>query len=200
LVLGGSQGAKTLNESVPRALAALGQPVSVVHQAGSRHEAPTRELYAELGLAESARVMPFIDDMSDALARADLVIGRAGAGAVSEICAVGRPSVLIPYPYAGDHQRFNAMSLEQRGAAVTVLAKDAKPERLAQEIGSLLGDRARLSAMARQARSLGRPNAALAIARDLLALAGLAGSSARKSESEAAERAGNVRFEAREVA
>jgi UDP-N-acetylglucosamine--N-acetylmuramyl-(pentapeptide) pyrophosphoryl-undecaprenol N-acetylglucosamine transferase len=200
LVLGGSQGAKTLNESVPRALAALGQPVSVVHQAGSRHEAPTRELYAELGLAESARVMPFIDDMSDALARADLVIGRAGAGAVSEICAVGRPSVLIPYPYAGDHQRFNAMSLEQRGAAVTVLAKDAKPERLAQEIGSLLGDRARLSAMARQARSLGRPNAALAIARDLLALAGLAGSSARKSESEAAERAGSVRFEAREVA
>jgi UDP-N-acetylglucosamine--N-acetylmuramyl-(pentapeptide) pyrophosphoryl-undecaprenol N-acetylglucosamine transferase len=117
--------------------------------------------------------MPFIDDMSEALARAELVIGRAGAGAVSEICAVGRPSVLIPYPYAGDHQRFNALSLERRGAAVTVLAKDADPERLAREIGALLADRAKLGAMAGQARAFGRPNAALTIARDLLLLAGL---------------------------
>lgn len=200
LVLGGSQGAKTLNESVPRALAALEMPVSVVHQAGARHEAPTRALYAELGLADRARVMPFIDDMSEALARADLVIGRAGAGAVGEICAVGRPSVLIPYPYAGDHQRFNALSLERRGAAVTVLAKDATPERLSQKIGRILSDRGKLSEMAQQARVLGRPNAAQAIARDLLALAGLAQPPAHESGPEKAVRTDSLRFTAQEVA
>jgi len=145
-------------------------------------------------------VMPFIDDMSEALARADLVIGRAGAGAVAEICAVGRPSVLIPYPYAGDHQRFNALSLERRGAAVTVLAKDATPERLSREIGRILSDRGQLKEMAQRARALGRPNAAQAIARDLLALAGLALPSAHESGPEKAVRTDSLRFTAQEVA
>jgi UDP-N-acetylglucosamine--N-acetylmuramyl-(pentapeptide) pyrophosphoryl-undecaprenol N-acetylglucosamine transferase len=90
LVLGGSQGARSLNEAVPRALSALDRPVSVVHQAGAQHEGATRELYARLGLAASVRVVPFIDDMFAALTRAELVVGRAGASAVSEICAVGR--------------------------------------------------------------------------------------------------------------
>ena len=129
LVLGGSQGAKTLNEALPRALARVERPLSVLHQAGAHNERATRALYAELGLADHVQVEPFIEDMAEALSEADLVVGRAGAGAVSEICAVGRASLLIPYPFAGDHQRFNAHSLERRGAALTVLSNDATPER-----------------------------------------------------------------------
>ncbi|MGC4092300.1 MAG: undecaprenyldiphospho-muramoylpentapeptide beta-N-acetylglucosaminyltransferase [Polyangiaceae bacterium] len=173
LVLGGSQGAKTLNQSVPRALSRLGLPVRVVHQCGRAHLAETQALYAELGMAAQVVVTPFIDDMNRALSDSELVIGRAGAGAVGEICAVGRPSLLVPYPFAGDHQRFNAVSLERRGAARLVLAPEATPERLQAELSTLLGDRARMVEMGRAARALGRLDAALAIARDLLALAGL---------------------------
>ena len=173
LVLGGSQGAKTLNESVPRALARLGAKLRVVHQCGRAHLAATEKLYAELLLDDRAVVTPFIDDVPRALGDADLVIGRAGASAVSEICLVGRPSLLVPYPFAGDHQRFNALSLESRGAARCVLAKDATVERLERELVELLASPQRLREMGERARALGKPHAAEAIARDLLALAGL---------------------------
>ena len=199
LVLGGSQGAKTLNEALPRALSRLEQPVSVLHQAGAQHEQVTRDLYAELGLAERATVTPFIEDMSEALSDADLVVGRAGAGAVGEICAVGRASLLIPYPFAGDHQRFNALSLERRGAALTVLSREATPERLHQEISALLADRARLSTMADRARSLGRPDAARVIAADLLSLAGLARSPEGPRPPVAAKGPVAMRFDAQEL-
>lgn len=172
LVLGGSQGAASLNQAVPRALARLGQRVRVVHQCGARHEVAARELYAELGFGERARVVPFIDDVPAALARAELVIGRAGASAVAEICAVGRPSLLVPYPFAGDHQKHNAESLHRRGAALWLPSSEATPERLAGELEALLADPARLSAMAKAARALGRPRAAQVIAQDLLELAG----------------------------
>jgi len=178
LVLGGSQGARTLNEAVPRAISQLGSRAEVVHQCGAAHEAATRALYAELGLESVARVTPFINDMPEQLAWADLVIGRAGAGATNEICAVGRASLLVPYPFAGDHQRFNALSLERRGAALTVLAADANPERLTQELRSLLLDPERLERMAENARRLGRPDAAEQIARDVLSLSGLASTNA----------------------
>jgi UDP-N-acetylglucosamine--N-acetylmuramyl-(pentapeptide) pyrophosphoryl-undecaprenol N-acetylglucosamine transferase len=131
-----------------------------------------RELYAELRVR--ARVEPFIDDMPAALAAADLVIGRAGAGAVAEICAVGRPSLLVPYPFAGDHQRFNAASLVARGAALCVLTKEATLERLQAELVRLDADHDALRRMAAAARALGRPAAATAVAEDLLVLAGLA--------------------------
>lgn len=174
LVFGGSQGARSLNEAVPRALGALKRPVRVVHQCGSAQESAVRELYAELGLADCAEVRPFIDDMPAAIADADLVIARAGASSVSEICAVGRPSLLVPYPHAGDHQRVNAESLAKAGAAISVLDKEATPERLAQEIAALCESPERLSRMAESAAAIGRPDAANTIARDLLALAGLA--------------------------
>jgi UDP-N-acetylglucosamine--N-acetylmuramyl-(pentapeptide) pyrophosphoryl-undecaprenol N-acetylglucosamine transferase len=172
LVLGGSQGAKSLNEAVPRALAELGDAVSVVHQCGRAHEAAALALYAELGFAQRARVMPFIEDMPAALAAADLVVGRAGASAVSEICAVGRPSLLVPYPFAGDHQKVNADSVSREGAALWVPSVEATPERLASELRALLAEPGKLIAMADKARRIGRPDAARAIAEDLLALAG----------------------------
>lgn len=176
LVLGGSQGAKALNEAVPRAVARLGTAVEVVHQCGPAHAAAVTALYNELGLAERARVIPFIDDMPAALAASELVIGRAGAGALSEICAVGRPSLLVPYPFAADdHQRVNAEALAGEGAAVCVRNSDATPERLAAEVEKLAADRAQLVRMAERAREFGRPEAAQRIALDLLSLAGLAG-------------------------
>lgn len=173
LVLGGSQGAKSLNEAVPRALAELGSGVSVVHQCGPAHEAPARALYESLGLGERAQIVPFIADMPAALGAADLVVGRAGASAVGEICAVGRPSLLVPYPFAGDHQKVNAGSLARAGAAVWVQSSEATPERLARELRALRSAPAKLTAMADCARRLGRPGAAHTIAQDLLSLAGL---------------------------
>ena len=186
LVLGGSQGAKSLNEAVPHALAQAEPNVVVLHQCGAAHEAAARSLYAELGLAERAEVVPFISDMPAALAAADLVIGRSGAGAVSEICAVGRPSVLIPYPFAsGDHQRINAESLVRAGAALCLTFAEASPARIAAEIAALLNDPARLTRMAARAAALGRPEAARAIAWDLLGLAGVANSERRVAPSPA---------------
>ena len=109
--------------------------------------------------------MPFIDDMARALAEADLVVGRSGASAVSEICAVGRASLLVPYPYAAsNHQWHNARALEKRGAALCIRALDLSEERLVTELSALLTEPRRLSQMARAARHLGRPHAAKAIA------------------------------------
>jgi len=174
LVLGGSQGAKALNEAVPRAVAELGSRLEVVHQCGPAHADAVRALYAEVGLAERVRVVPFIDDMPAALAASELVVGRAGAGALSELCAIGRPSLLVPYPFAADdHQRVNAEALVRAGAAVCVLNAEATPARLAQEIAALARDGARLQAMAARAREAGRPGAARDIALDLLEVAGL---------------------------
>lgn len=186
LVLGGSQGAKALNEGVPRALAQVTTPVRVVHQCGAAHEAAARALYAELGLAGSVEVVPFIADMPAALGATDLVIGRSGASAVSEICAIGRPSLLVPYPFAsGDHQRVNAESLVRAGAAVCLRSTEATPERLASEISGLVNDHPRLVRMAGSAAGLGRPDAAHAIALDLLGLAGLADRARRVAPSAA---------------
>jgi UDP-N-acetylglucosamine--N-acetylmuramyl-(pentapeptide) pyrophosphoryl-undecaprenol N-acetylglucosamine transferase len=174
LVLGGSQGAKALNEAVPRAVARLGAAVEVVHQCGPAHAAAVTTLYKELGVAERARVIPFIDDMPAALAACELVIGRAGAGALSEICAIGRPSLLVPYPFAADdHQRVNAEAVARQGAAVCVDNTAATPERLAAEVQKLAADRGQLARMALQAQAFGRPDAAQRIALDLLSLAGL---------------------------
>jgi UDP-N-acetylglucosamine--N-acetylmuramyl-(pentapeptide) pyrophosphoryl-undecaprenol N-acetylglucosamine transferase len=169
LVLGGSQGAKSLNETVPQALALLGPKTEVVHQCGARWVEDVHARYDSLEPAVRARVVPFIDDMPSALADADLVIARSGASAVSEICAVGRPSVLVPYPFAaGDHQRQNALALERAGAARVVDAAEAEPKRLASLIERLMESPAALGDMAEAARRLGRPRAADAIARDVL--------------------------------
>jgi UDP-N-acetylglucosamine--N-acetylmuramyl-(pentapeptide) pyrophosphoryl-undecaprenol N-acetylglucosamine transferase len=177
LVLGGSQGAKALNEAVPRADAKLALPLSLVHQCGPAHADAVSALYGELGLGGAARVVPFIDDVPAALAAADLVVGRSGAGALSEICAVGRPALFVPYPFAaGDHQRVNAEAVERAGGAICVPQAEASAERLARELAALASDRARLAGMAARACEFGRPEAARAVALDLLRLAGLASS------------------------
>jgi UDP-N-acetylglucosamine--N-acetylmuramyl-(pentapeptide) pyrophosphoryl-undecaprenol N-acetylglucosamine transferase len=171
LVLGGSQGAVALNQTVPRALSAARTPLTVVHQAGKGHDGAVRTLYSELGAGHQVNVVPFISDMPAALREADLVIGRSGAGASAEICAVGRPALFVPYPYAaGDHQFKNAESLARSGAAAVVRAADASVERLASEVDRLAANPERLRSMAEAAQQLGRPDAAEQVAEDLLRL------------------------------
>jgi len=174
LVLGGSQGAKALNETVPKAIALLKDRVaglSVLHQAGREREVEARVLYESLGLSGKARVTPFIDDMADALASADLVIARAGASTLGELCAVGRPSILVPYPFAADdHQLKNARSLERRGAAVALPQDEATAERIASEIERLAVAPTIRASMAKSAVEIGTPSAAKEVAADLLTL------------------------------
>jgi UDP-N-acetylglucosamine--N-acetylmuramyl-(pentapeptide) pyrophosphoryl-undecaprenol N-acetylglucosamine transferase len=176
LVLGGSQGAKALNEVVPNALAlavSRGVSLDVVHQAGHAHQPKVEALYASLGAEAWAKPIAFIHNMEEMLGRVDLVIGRCGASACAELCAVGRPGILIPFPFAADdHQWRNAKSLQDGGAAIAIRQDDATPERIADEVGRLAGAPKVRARMAAAARALGRPDAARAIADDLLALAG----------------------------
>jgi UDP-N-acetylglucosamine--N-acetylmuramyl-(pentapeptide) pyrophosphoryl-undecaprenol N-acetylglucosamine transferase len=176
LVLGGSQGAAALNERLPsavaRVVAKLGD-VEVVHQSGAEREAPVREAYARAGLT-SARVVPFLDDVAEQMAAADVVVARAGAVTVAEIAAIGRASILVPFPHAADdHQAKNAMSLAELGGAICVRQEAADDVRLATELTLLFEDADRRARMASSAREHGHPHAADDIARDLLALAGI---------------------------
>jgi UDP-N-acetylglucosamine--N-acetylmuramyl-(pentapeptide) pyrophosphoryl-undecaprenol N-acetylglucosamine transferase len=169
LIVGGSQGAKVLNEFVPEALARAGaatRGIEIVHQTGHAMCDSVRARYEQLGLR--ATVTPFIDDMARAYASAALVIGRAGATSLAEICAVGRPSVLIPFPFAADdHQWHNARALEMRGAAVALREQGLSADLLGARLAELLDHPERRTAMAEAARKLGRPEAAAAIVDDL---------------------------------
>jgi UDP-N-acetylglucosamine--N-acetylmuramyl-(pentapeptide) pyrophosphoryl-undecaprenol N-acetylglucosamine transferase len=178
LVLGGSQGARSLNELVAPALSRARVPLAIVHQVGRGNLVELRQRYAELK-RPGASVIEFIDDMASAIANADLVISRAGAGAIAELCAIGRPSILVPLPISGDHQLHNAEGLEKAGGAVCLPAAKATPEALAERIAELARDPERLARMAESARSWGRPDAAQRICEDLLALVGLTTSSAQ---------------------
>jgi UDP-N-acetylglucosamine--N-acetylmuramyl-(pentapeptide) pyrophosphoryl-undecaprenol N-acetylglucosamine transferase len=174
LVMGGSQGAAVLNERLPEVfgiLASRGVTARLVHQAGRDRDAAVRDAYSRAGV-EGVEVVPFIDDVARALAEADLVVARAGAGTIAEITAVGRPSILVPFPHAADdHQAHNAEALARAGAAVCVRQEYADPRRLADEIERLLGDGLERRAMAVAAGARGRPDAARYVARDLLSMA-----------------------------
>ncbi len=176
LVMGGSQGAQALNQRVPRAIAGLAAAfpgLRVVHQTGRGAEAEVAGEYAQLGF-ESATVLPFLDDVPEQLAAADIVIARSGAGSVAEVAAVGRASLLVPFPFAADdHQAKNARALERAGGSVCVLQQEATVERIARELGALLADASMRVAMADAARAVGKPDAAHAVALDLLQLAGV---------------------------
>jgi UDP-N-acetylglucosamine--N-acetylmuramyl-(pentapeptide) pyrophosphoryl-undecaprenol N-acetylglucosamine transferase len=173
LILGGSQGAKALNELLPQVLAELPFRVRVVHQCGEKHAREVEERYASAGMT-SVRVVPFIDDMTRELGAADLVISRSGASAVSEIAAVGRPALFIPYPYAsGDHQRVNAEVLAALGGAAVVSGRDTRASDLREALLHLLGPGVDLAKMAESSAQFGRPQAASAIARDFFAVCGI---------------------------
>ncbi|MGQ0793926.1 MAG: undecaprenyldiphospho-muramoylpentapeptide beta-N-acetylglucosaminyltransferase [Deltaproteobacteria bacterium] len=170
LVFGGSQGAGTLNASVPAAIALLKRAdINVIHQTGHRDLEEVKERYRLAGA--QARVLPFIENMADALMAADLAITRAGAGTIAEITAAGLPAILVPYPFAANnHQLQNARAAQRAGAAAVVEDRDATPERLAQAIGELLeGDN--LRQMGEKAAALAKPDAARDIVDRLYKLA-----------------------------
>jgi UDP-N-acetylglucosamine--N-acetylmuramyl-(pentapeptide) pyrophosphoryl-undecaprenol N-acetylglucosamine transferase len=171
-VLGGSQGAASLNRALMAALPALaGMQGSLrfLHQTGPDMEAEVGEAYRERGFA--AEVAAFFRRVGEAYGRAHLVICRAGAGTVSELAAVGRAGVLVPYPHAaGDHQTANARALEEAGAARLVPDAELDGGRAAGLIAELVGRPERLADMERAARSVGRPGAAAEIARSCLEL------------------------------
>ena len=172
LVIGGSQGAARLNAVVPFALKRLSSWLAfdVRHQAGERWIDAGRASYAQAGVR--ADVRPFIEDMSEAYAWADLVICRSGALTVSELAAVGVGSVLVPFPNAvDDHQAYNAQYLVREGAAVLISDRELTAERLAAELQRLCAGRGKLLAMAERARLLAKPRAADELAASCLELA-----------------------------
>ncbi len=170
LVMGGSLGAKALNEAVPAALARLAgtaRPL-VVHQSGRGHREALEAAYREAGVA--AEIVEFIDDVASALAAADLVICRSGALTVAELACMGVASVLVPYPHAvDDHQTGNARFLADAGAAVLLPQAQLDGERL----GALLGGFSRdsLAQMAARARALGMPDATQRLAQACMEMA-----------------------------
>jgi UDP-N-acetylglucosamine--N-acetylmuramyl-(pentapeptide) pyrophosphoryl-undecaprenol N-acetylglucosamine transferase len=153
LVLGGSLGAKTLNELVPKTIAHLNRErFEVRHQCGERHLPDCKLNYQQAGV--DANITDFIDDMSTAYAWADLVICRAGALTIAELSAAGVGSILVPYPYAvDDHQTHNAQALVDVGAAYLMQEKTITAELLAEKIQQCSDDRAQLLVMANAARS-----------------------------------------------
>jgi len=170
LVIGGSLGAKALNEIVPAALALLRreQRPRVIHQSGAQHIDALRAAYAAAGV--QAETLAFVDDMAAAYAGADLVICRAGATTVAELAAAGVASILVPFPYAvDDHQTANARFLADAGAALVIPQGELDAGRLARLLGEF--DRARLREMAGRARSLGKPDATRAVANACMELA-----------------------------
>ncbi len=170
LVLGGSQGAKALNDTVPQALARMpeGALPDVIHQSGAAHLEAVRTNYAEVGVA--ATVVAFIDDMAASYAAADVMICRAGASTIAELAAAGVAAVLVPFPYAvDDHQTRNARFLAERGGAVFIPQHELTPERLAQLLGELTRDK--LLAIAQAARSAGKPEATRVVAEACMGLA-----------------------------
>jgi len=163
LVVGGSLGAKVLNECVPQALALIdsAQRPLVTHQTGQANLAGVQADYAKVQVA--AQVLPFIDDMARALADCDVIVCRAGAVTVSELCAAGVPAVLVPLIVSTtSHQRDNAQWLAGHGAGIHLPQSDLSPRSLADLLSGMTRDA--LLAMAMKARALAKPRAAARVA------------------------------------
>ncbi|EQD30538.1 undecaprenyldiphospho-muramoylpentapeptide beta-N-acetylglucosaminyltransferase [mine drainage metagenome] len=158
LVLGGSQGARRLNEVVPRALASWASPLSVIHQTGPGQVEETQQAYRASPV--EVTVAAFLDDIAQAYAWADLVVTRAGASTIAELAVAGLPSILVPYPHAvDDHQTHNACYLVECGAARLIPDAALNPETLLQNLHELLQDRQARLHMAESARSVAHPDA-----------------------------------------
>jgi UDP-N-acetylglucosamine--N-acetylmuramyl-(pentapeptide) pyrophosphoryl-undecaprenol N-acetylglucosamine transferase len=167
-VVGGSQGARALNEIVGRALhRGFLADVNVLWGTGTKHESH----YAERAVPGRVVVRGFFDPISTAYAAADLVVARAGAMTVAELCAWAKPSILVPLPTAAaDHQTFNARAMASAGASVMLIERELAAEPFSKTVSSLAHDRVRLDALARSARSRGHPNAARTVIAKVLEL------------------------------
>ncbi len=162
LITGGSQGSRTLNQAAAGSWKYFREtrcPVRFIHQTGAAAHGPLAQKFAGSGI--EGEVAPFIDDMPAAFARADLVICRAGAGAVAELAAAGKPSILVPLPAAADdHQLRNAEAFQKAGASVLVLDREMDGGRLFEEVEKLRTHPELLHRMSERARSFAHPGAA----------------------------------------
>jgi len=162
LVFGGSQGAQFFSEAMPAAIALLPEEqrkrLHVTQQARKEDADKVKAAYAELGIA--ADVSPFFTDMAERMAAAQLVISRSGASTVSEISVIGRPALLVPYPYALDHdQAANAARLAAAGGGEVHPQATLSAQRIAELLGDAMSDPTRLSTMAAAAKSVGKADA-----------------------------------------
>src|SRR5258708_7559083 len=169
LVMGGSQGARALNQKMPQIAKALLESVpglTILHQAGARHAETTQAAYAASGAsADRWRVQAFLEDMPAQFAASDLILARSGASTVAELAASGKPSLLVPFPEAADdHQRKNAEVLVEGGAAAMLLEQDMTEASLLDALTGLLSTPAKLQEMATCARTFAYPQAAARIA------------------------------------
>lgn len=166
LIFGGSQGAHRLNQAIMEALPMLAgerERIQFIHATGPRDLAAVQQGYDADGYR--AMVKPFFEAMAAVYAAADLCFCRAGAGTVAELCALGKPSVLVPFPFAAnDHQRYNAEALVASGGARMVLDRDLSGVLVAEFIRTCLRDRQGLEEMAHRAKGLARPDAAACLA------------------------------------
>jgi UDP-N-acetylglucosamine--N-acetylmuramyl-(pentapeptide) pyrophosphoryl-undecaprenol N-acetylglucosamine transferase len=159
LVVGGSLGAKAINDAVPKALALLPPDMrpNVLHQTGKQHLEVVKQAYQQAGI--QADIKPFMDEMAKHYGNADLVICRAGALTIAELAAAGVASILIPFPFAvDDHQTRNAQFLSKHGAAVLLPQSELSAEKLAQLLREM--NREKLLEMAQRARALAKAGAA----------------------------------------
>jgi UDP-N-acetylglucosamine--N-acetylmuramyl-(pentapeptide) pyrophosphoryl-undecaprenol N-acetylglucosamine transferase len=172
LIFGGSAGAHRVNLAVVdamRTLTDIAGELQIIHQTGQADFAAIKAAYDSLPFA--AEVLPFIEKMDEAYARADLVVCRAGATTVAELTAFGKAAILVPYPYAiYDHQRWNAQSLRDQGAAEMILDQELNGDLLAGRVRACVSDRQRIAGMAAAARTMGRPEAAARIVDECYAL------------------------------
>ncbi len=160
-VFGGSSGASAINRTMISALNSLGEfrtKIQFLHQTGEKDYESVREAYRKAGF--KGTVAPFIYQMAEAYAASDMVISRAGATTLAEITALGKPALLIPYPYAaGRHQEFNAIKLREMGAAFVAFENEMSGEVLAKHIREMFENEPARNEMQRASRGLGRPEA-----------------------------------------
>ena len=175
LIFGGSLGARALNEVMPRIAARLLATLprlTILHQAGAKHAESTQAAYASSG-ADASRweVRAFLDDMPARFANADLILCRSGSS-VAELAAAGKPSLLVPFPFAADnHQHKNAQIFADAGAAVLIPESELTDERLLNELTGLFDHPERLREMSGKARRLAHPDALQRIAQMAVRLA-----------------------------
>ncbi|MDO8557289.1 MAG: undecaprenyldiphospho-muramoylpentapeptide beta-N-acetylglucosaminyltransferase [Candidatus Jorgensenbacteria bacterium] len=178
LILGGSQGAKRINTFVFDNLEAFTEKYQVFHQVGERNIDEAESVMETVKARAKYRIAGTLSttELKDAMAAADVIISRAGSGAIYEIAAFGKPSILIPIlESANNHQQLNAFEYEKNGAAVVVEENNLAPNIFFRELDGILSDSAKMQIMGNQARVFSKPDAGSVLAGELLRLAGVRG-------------------------
>ena len=168
LVVGGSQGARVLNQIIPQVAGRLGDAITIWHQSGKGGEEFVKQGYAEVGQSQH-KVTEFIDDMAAAYAWADVVVCRSGALTVSEVAAAGLPALFVPFQHKDRQQYWNALPLEKAGAAKILEQPQFTVDAVTQTLAGW--DRATLLAMAERARAVSIPDATERVAKEVSAAA-----------------------------